>query len=430
LSEAEALIPKAFRELFQPSRYKAYHGGRGSAKSHSVAAALVIKSMQRKMRIVCAREIQKSIRESVKELIESKIAALGYSQHFECLDYETRCKLTGSVFIYIGMWRNPTAVKSLEGADLFWGEEASAFSAKSLKIIRPTVRAPGSELWFTWNPEYDHDPIEKLFRGKDGPPPGSIVREVSHKDNPWFDQTPLRADMEYDYEHDPDSAEHVWGGEYVKAVEGAYFTKQLRKAREDGRIGSVVEDPILAKRAFWDIGGPGKKSDAMAVWVAQFVDQEIKVLFYLEGQGQTLGYYTTELINRGCEKALMVVPHDAAQTHADNLTGLDFEAQLKKAGFKTEIVTNQGPGAVMQRIDAVRKIFPRIWINEDECRAGLKALGHYHERRDEERNAGLGPEHDWSSHGADAFGLMCISYKPPSNSWSKPIAYRDARAIV
>lgn len=430
MSELEAQIPKAFRELFQPARYKAYHGGRGSAKSHSFATALIIMAMQRKMRVVCAREIQKSIRESVKELIESKIHDLGFADAFECLDFETRCKATGSVFLYIGMWRNPTAVKSLEGADIFWGEEAAAFSAKSLKIIRPTVRAPGSELWFSWNPEYDHDPIEKLFRGKDGPPPGSIVREVSYRDNPFFDQTELRKDMEYDYEHDPDGAEHVWGGAYVKAVEGAYYAKQIRKAREDGRIGVVQPDPLMSKRVFWDIGGPGKKSDAMALWVAQFVDSEIRVLSYLEGQGQTLGYYVNELRNRDCGSALMVLPHDAAQTHADNPTGLDFEAQLRNANFKTQVVRNQGAGAAMQRIDATRKLFPRIWINEDECRDGLKALGHYHERRDEERNAGLGPEHDWSSHGADAFGLMCVAYEPPSNSWSAPVKYRDTRAYI
>ena len=284
--ELETDVPKAFRELFEPHRYKAYFGGRGSAKSHSFAAALIIMAKQRKMRIVCAREIQKSIRESVKELIESKIVAMGLQSEFEFLDYETRCKTTGSVFLYIGMWRNPTAIKSLEGADIFWGEEAAAFSAKSLRIIRPTVRAPGSELWFSWNPEYDHDPIEKLFRGKDGPPPDTILREVSYKDNPFFDQTPLRADMEHDYATDPDAADHVWGGEYVKAVEGAYYAKQLRQAREEGRIGVVHEDPFMAKRAFWDIGGPGKKSDAMAIWLGQYVGDEIRVLGYIEAGRQ------------------------------------------------------------------------------------------------------------------------------------------------
>lgn len=428
--ELETDVPKAFRELFEPHRYKAYFGGRGSAKSHSFAAALIIMAKQRKMRIVCAREIQKSIRESVKELIESKIVAMGLQSEFEFLDYETRCKTTGSVFLYIGMWRNPTAIKSLEGADIFWGEEAAAFSAKSLRIIRPTVRAPGSELWFSWNPEYDHDPIEKLFRSKDGPPPDTILREVSYKDNPFFDQTPLRADMEHDFATDPDAADHVWGGEYVKAVEGAYYAKQLRQARDEGRIGVVHEDPFMAKRAFWDIGGPGKKSDAMAIWLGQYVGDEIRVLGYIEGRGQTLAYYVHELRERGFDKALMVVPHDAAQTHADNPTGLDFEAQLRGANFKTQLIANQGAGAVMQRIGVTRKMFPRIWINADECRAGLKALGHYHEKRDENTQAGLGPEHDWSSHGADAFGLMCVAYEPPDTSWAAPIKYRDTRAFV
>ncbi|MFN8993297.1 MAG: phage terminase large subunit, partial [Pseudomonadota bacterium] len=147
MSEIE--IPSAFRGLFQPHRYKAFHGGRGSAKSHSFATALVIMAAQRGLRVVCAREIQKSLRDSVKQLIEDKIRSLGLSGVFDVLDTEIRHKSNGSRFVFIGMWRNPDAVKSLEGADIFWGEEASAFSDRSIKIIRPTMRKPGSELWFS-----------------------------------------------------------------------------------------------------------------------------------------------------------------------------------------------------------------------------------------------------------------------------------------
>lgn len=193
----------------------------------------------RGLRVVCAREIQKSLRDSVKQLIEDKIRSLGLSGAFDILDTEIRHKSNGSRFVFIGMWRNPDAVKSLEGADIFWGEEASAFSDRSIRIIRPTMRKPGSELWFSWNPEFDHDPVDKLFRGEHGPPPDSLVVEVSWRDNPWFDKSPLKAEMEFDYQSDPAKAEHVWGGGYVTAIDGAYYASCLAKAREEGRIGFV-----------------------------------------------------------------------------------------------------------------------------------------------------------------------------------------------
>lgn len=405
MTETEVRIPKAFKGLFQPHRYKAFYGGRGSAKSHSFATALVILAAQKPLRIVCAREIQNSLRDSVKQLVEDKITALGLGSRFDCQDKLTK-GLNGSQFAYVGMWRNPEAIKSLEGADIFWGEEASAFSERSLRIVRPTMRKPGSELWFSWNPEFEHDPVDKFFRGEK-PPSDALIQEVSWKDNPWFDQTPLRKEMDEDYDRDPAAAEHVWGGGYVTAVDGAYFAKQLAEARTSGRIGQVAADPLLRQRAFWDLG----VSDSTAIWVAQFVGREIRILSYCEGQGQPLAYYVDWLRSNGFDNALCVLPHDGARR--DNVSALRFEDHLREAGFDVETVPNQGKGAAMQRIEAARRLFPSIWFNEETARDGLKALAGYHERIDEKRKTGLGPEHDWASHGADAFGLMCIAYEAP-----------------
>ncbi|MDP9413760.1 MAG: phage terminase large subunit [Pseudomonadota bacterium] len=191
-------FPEAFLGLLQPHRYKAFYGGRGSAKSHSFAEALVAAATDRPLRIVCAREIQNSLRDSVKQLIEDKINALCVAAAWDCQDKVTR-GLNGSQFTYVGMWRNPDALKSLEGADIFWGEEASTFSERSLKIIRPTMRKPGSELWFSWNPEFDHDAVDRFFRGPEGPPPDSLVQAVTWADNPWFKGSPLEAEKEFDY---------------------------------------------------------------------------------------------------------------------------------------------------------------------------------------------------------------------------------------
>jgi phage terminase large subunit len=405
-------IPAAFRGLFEPHRYKAFFGGRGSAKSHSFATALVIMAAQRPIRVVCAREIQNSLRDSVKQLIEDKVHALGLERLFDCQDKVTKGH-NGSQFVYVGMWRNPEAVKSMEGADIFWGEEASAFSDRSLKIIRPTMRKPGSELWFSWNPEFEHDPVDRFFRGE-RPPGDSLVREVSWRDNPWFDSTPLQKEMEEDYERDPAAAEHVWGGGYVTAVEGAYYAKQLADAQREGRIGQVSADPIMRVRAFWDLG----RRDATAIWLAQFVGREIRVLDYIEGQGQQLGYYINELQSRGHGKALMVLPHDGARTVLE--APGSAQEQLRAAGFDVDVVPNQGKGAAMQRVEAARRLFPSIWFADEQTRAGRKALGAYHERRDEKRNVGLGPEHDWASDPADAFGLMCVAYEAPKVEREKP----------
>lgn len=401
-------IPKAFRGLFERGwRDAAFYGGRGGAKSHSVAGALVIQAAEAPLRVVCAREIQESLKDSVKQLIEDKISDYKLDGHFEALKDETRAK-NGGKFVYKGVWRNPDALKSLEGADVLWGEEANRFSARSIRLIRPTLRKPGSRMIWTWNPEFDHDPIDRLFRGPAGPPPNSIVREVSWRDNPWFAGSPLQAEMEHDYRVDPGAAEHVWGGAYVQAVDGAYYTAQLQAVREEGRICHLNKDPIIRVRSFWDLG----RRDATAIWIAQFLAREVRVLDYIEGRGQELGYYVAQLHSRGWSNVLCHLPHDGK-----NVTVIapgSAQEQLHQAGFEVEIVPNQGKGAALQRVEASRRLFPQIWFNDTpEIAQGLKALAAYHEKRDENRNVGLGPEHDWASDPADAFGTMCVAYEEP-----------------
>jgi phage terminase large subunit len=146
----------------------------------------------------------------------------------------------------------------------------------------------------------------------------------------------------------------------------------------------------------------------------QFVGQEIRILDYIEGQGQVLGYYTNALRERGYEKAMVFLPHDGVNTNA--VTGLRYADHLRDAEFNVTIVPNQGAGAASMRIEAVRRLFPKVWFNESTTEAGRDPLGYYHELKDEQRDIGLGPEHDWSSHAADAFGLMAIAYEEPSAS--------------
>lgn len=226
-------LPEAFRFLWDtkaddgtPVRYRSVHGGRGGAKSHSIATALLLKGAERKLRIGCYRETQKSIKDSVKQLLDDKIADLGLSSFYESLEYEIRGK-NGTSFLFGGLRSggknsNLQGIKSTEGIDIAAVFEARNVSQVSLDILRPTVRREGSELWFEWNPESADDPIDKMFRSDAGPPPGSIVRKVGWRDNPFFPAT-LRRDMEWDRKRDFDKYQWVWEGEYEKNGEARVF---------------------------------------------------------------------------------------------------------------------------------------------------------------------------------------------------------------
>jgi len=175
-------------------------------------------------------------------------------------------------------------------------------------------------------------------------------------------------------------------------------------------VGHVSRDPLLPVRAFWDIGGTGARSDARAIWIAQFVGKEIRLLDYRETQGQELGEDIHWLHEQGYDRAIMVLPHDGA-TH-DKVYNVSYQSALMAAGFTVKVVPNQGKGAAAKRIEAARRAFPSCWFNAPSVGPnGLLALGHYHEKIDENRMIGLGPNHDWASHCADAFGLMAISYE-------------------
>lgn len=218
---ADAELPGWAKRLFEPSRYKAIHGGRGGGKSRSVATALVLKAAQKPERILCAREVQRSIKDSVKRLLDDEIDRLGLRGFFTSTETEIR-GANGSLFIFAGLRGNAANIKSLEGVSVAWTEEAQTNSQASLDTLVPTIRAPGSELWFTWNPDLATDPIDAMFRGEEGPPPDSMVLSVNYDDNPWFPDV-LRVEMEYMRSRDYDKYRHIWLGEYRQNSEARIF---------------------------------------------------------------------------------------------------------------------------------------------------------------------------------------------------------------
>ncbi len=421
-------IPTAevFLPLLPPSRYKGAWGGRGSGKSHFFADLLIEDSLaERGLCSVCIREVQKSLKDSAKRLIENKIEEFRLGSEFRVFRDAIQTPGDG-VIVFQGMQDHTAeSIKSLEGFKRAWVEEAQTLSANSLTLLRPTIRAPGSELWFSWNPRSKKDPVDKLLRGE-APPTGTTIVRANWSDNPWF-PAELEQERRDDERDRPDQYPHIWEGDYAKVTEGAYYAAALTQARKDARIGRVAADPLMTIRLFVDIGGTGAKADAFTIWAAQFIGKEIRVLDYYEAVGQPLGAHLAWMRERDYTpgRAQIWLPHDGATQ--DKVFAVSYQSALEEAGYRVTVVPNQGKGAAAARIEAGRRLFPRIWFNETSTQPGLDALGAYHEKRDEARQIGLGPEHDWASHGADAFGLMCVAYEEPAKSagFGRDLNYRS-----
>lgn len=423
MSKLQIPTAEVFEPLLQPARYKGGYGGRGSGKSHFFAE-LLIEDAQRfpgdageGLRGACIREVQKTLKHSAKSLIEKKLSAfrLGEKDGFKIYKDAIETPKEG-VLIFQGMQDHTAdSIKSLEGFHRAWGEEAQTLSAYSMNLLRPTIRweserlGLSSELWFSWNPRRKTDPVDVMLRQGD-PPTGSVVVKANWSDNPWFPSV-LEQERQDCLRDSPDQYDHIWEGGYVTVAEGAYYAKRLAEARLAGRIGIVTPDPLMTYRLFVDIGGTGAKADAFVIWVAQFVGTQIRVLDYYETQGQELAHHLSWLRERKYlpDNSKFWLPHDG-KTH-DRVHKVSYESALTAAGYEVEVIPNQGKGAAAARIEETRRLFPSIYINESTCGPGIEALGWYHEKKDEVRNVGLGPEHDWASHAADAFGLMCVAHE-------------------
>lgn len=418
---------KVFHPLLEPSRYKGVHGGRGSGKSHFFAGMMLEYSLlNRGFRGLCFREVQKSLKESAKRLIEQKLVdfRLGEADGFKVFREVIETPGDGALMFQGMQDHTAESIKSFEGIDVAWGEESQSISARSMSLLRPTIRKDGSELWFGWNPRRKIDPVDLMLRGEHKPT-GATVIQANWRDNPWFPSV-LEQERTDCKTNEPDQYGHIWEGDYASVMTGAYFAKHLQEARLEGRIGNVAKDPLMTLRAVWDIGGTGAKADACAIWITQFIGREIRFLDYYEAVGQPLATHVNWLRDNGYGKALCILPHDGSTN--DKVYDVSYESALTAADFEVTVVPNQGKGAASMRIEAARRLFPSMWFNVNKCQAGLDALGWYHEKKDDERNIGLGPEHDWSSHGADAFGLAAVVYETPMQKHDLPKA--DRRWVI
>lgn len=389
------------------------YGGRGSGKTRTFAKMTAVRAhvwdmAGREGIILCGRQFMNSLDESSLEEIKAAIRSEPWlAPHFDIGEKYVRT-ISGRIsYKFAGLDRNIDSIKSKARILLAWVDEAEPVTEDAWQKLIPTLREEDSELWVTWNPERKNSATSKRFRGIQDA--RAKIAELNWRDNPWFPDILNRTRIK-DMRERPDTYAHVWEGDYVTVVAGAYYAASITAAKVEKRIGVVPKDPVMQVRAFWDLG----VRDATAIWVAQFIGQQIRVLDYYEASGQPLASHLDWLRSRGWGSALCVLPHDGA--HHDAVSAVRFEDHIRAAGFDVLTIQNQGKGAAMKRIEAGRRLFPSIWFNEQTTQAGIDAIGWYHEKRDDQREIGMGPEHDWASHGADAFGLMCVAYEAPPDA--------------
>jgi phage terminase large subunit len=393
MTAIERHVPESLEPLLAPARFKAAWGGRASGKSHFFAEECVLRMYQSEVRIAGIREVQSSIRESVRQLMIDKIEQFGLNSFFTVLDAEIR-GANGSIMIFKGMQSyNAANIKSLEGYDIAWVEEAQTLSHLSFRLLRPTIRKEGSQLFFSWNPRFKTDAVDEFFRGPDCPDNAIVVRST-YKDNPFLTET-IKDEIARDYLADPAMADHVWGGGYEVITKGTYYGPQMAIAEKTNRITSVPHDVSADTYAAWDLG----IGDNMAIWIFQKVGREYHFVNFYTNRGYGLEHYVDWVKSLPYHVNQHLVPHDArARELQTGQSRLEF---LEKRGFRVTIVPNH---KIDDGINAVRNKFSAFWFDRDHCEEGLDCLRKYRAEFDETHGVQkTKPLHDSASHGADAF---------------------------
>lgn len=400
-SSREVEVAEVYVPLLKDARYKGAFGGRGSGKSHFFAEQLILRAASRPTRAVCIREVQDTIKDSVRQLLVDKIASLGIGYALEILETEIRGKFNNSLIIFRGMQSyNADNIKSLENFDIAWVEEAQALSERSFDLLRPTIRAEGSELWFSWNPRHKSDVVDAFFRGPVAFP-GAICIEANWQDNPWFPDV-LKTEMEQDYATDPDKAAHVWGGGYETITEGSYYARLIIQAEKDGRIRDFEIDRKLPVHTAWDLG----KGERNPIWCFQVKDGVPHVVDILIPETDELSDWVAWL-NAKAYHGTDFVPHDV-MTQEWGTTRTRFET-LQKLGRRPARVASV---SVQDGRGAARETISRAVFHKTNCERGIDGLRHYRREWDSEMGRFKDtPVKDWADHIADGFRYLALAWR-------------------
>lgn len=404
--QPQAAFPAKLHFLFEPYRYKVLYGGRGGSKSWGVARALLIQASNMRLRILCAREFQNSIAESVHYLLSSQIEALGL-QSLYAIQNAVIAGRNGSEFIFAGLRNNPVKIKSLEAIDRVWVEEAQTVSKTSWETLIPTIRRDGSEIWVTYNPELETDETHQRFVVD--PPSGAKVVKINWQDNPWFPEV-LRREKDDLQARDPEAYDNIWEGNCRTTISGAIYGRELRAADGDGRICKVPYDALKPVHTFFDLGW----ADNTSIWFAQTVGAELRLIDYYANSQMPITHYISVMQQKGYVYGTDWLPHDAkAKTIS---SGRSVEEIMVAMGRRVQIVPKL---SVEDGINAARTVFNRCYFDKDKCSEGLQSLRHYRYDVDPESQQLSGrPLHDWSSHGADAFRYFSVSIQEDAPSVS------------
>lgn len=412
-AQLQTEFPEALGFLFEPSRYKVAYGGRGGAKSWGVARALLVKGAEKPLRVLCAREFQKSMSDSVHKLLSDQIATMGMGAFYEVQQTIIRGR-NGTEFTFHGLKHNIGNIKSVEGTDIAWVEEAQTVSKSSWDVLIPTIRKDGSEIWVTFNPELEEDETYKRF--VKSPPTSAVVKKVNWSDNPWFPAV-LREEKDDLRVRDPDAYLHVWEGHCRMMLEGAVYAREMREAREANRVTRVPYDPALPVFTVWDLGW----ADHTSIWFVQTVGPEIRVIDYWQDHQVKLTDWMVRLQGKPYVYAAHYLPHDAEAKSLQ--TGMSVQQIMEKAGLTVRIVPRL---SLADGINAGRTVLPRCWFDEDRCADGIQCLMRY--RYDVDPDTGKysqKPLHDEFSHGADAFRYLAVVSSDLKVKQAKKLTFRS-----
>ena len=416
MAETEAWFPEKLKFLFEPHRYKVVRGGRGSGKSWGFARALLIRCSQTTTRVLCTREVQKSIQQSVYQLLKDQVDALGLSHFFEVLGHEIRGK-NGSSIYFSGLSNQTTdGLKSFEGVDICWCEEAHSITDESWKKLIPTIRKDDSEIWVTFNPELDTDETYRRFVTEQPPDCVSIV--MNHSDNKKFPEVLEKERLHAQATMKAEEYAHIWEGQCKPAVEGAIYFDQMAMA--GSRIGNCPHDPLLKTHAVWDLGF----NDSMAIILTQKVSSEIRIVHYIEGSQRTLADYSAELRELRLDGQPMnwghhYLPHDGfAKKHQTGKMDSEVLGGLGWSVMRTPMMD------VESGIKRAREVFSRVYFNKERTTRLVECLKRYRRQVSLTTNEPGAPLHDQYSHAADAFRYMAIVSDQMSNDeWGGKLAY-------
>ncbi|WP_019703093.1 PBSX family phage terminase large subunit [Paracidovorax oryzae] len=397
-------LPAKLRGLFQPRRFKVMYGGRGGAKSWSVAMALLIMGSNRPLRILCAREVQKSMRDSVHRLLSDQIATLGLGGFYEVLDTEIR-GANGTLILFAGLQAHTVdSIKSFEAIDIVWVEEAQSVSARSWEVLVPTIRRPGSEIWLTLNPDLASDPTYSRFITNADE--DTWLCEINWRDNPWFPAV-LEKERVRHFKRDPDTYWNVWEGRPKRAVAGAIYAKEVERLYNDDRVCRVPYDPKLPVHTVWDLGW----ADNMAIAFIQRTAVDFRVINFIQDNQRTLESYVEEMEKLPYRWGTDFLPHDGS--HGDFKTGQTAQQILEDLGREVEVLDRFGLEA---GIRIARGIFSQAYIDTKKAARLLECLSKYRRQIDPRTQEPGAPLHDEFSHGADVWRYVGMALPRMDNS--------------